>query len=406
MKKLALIAVSLVLTLALVIGMAISASAQDDEDRIIIIHKTIPEGGPAELFTFKVYRDYAPWGIITEADELVGDVVIDTAISNTGSIGVPWLGKYIIHEELGAGSAYQQPADETTFVAGPGCPPGEVTFDNQLKVNESGTMLDIQASPTMVYPGETVMLTITEENTGNVDITDPHVILTPPGVTLDELSPEFVGGDIDGDGELDVGELWEWQVTVNPIATTKYTAVGHGFDPLGNDITNPPYEEEEGSVEVEVTGDATRTPGFWKTHYDFTKHIFNEHLGGTINLGWKTLNSEGDVFGMFWASKARDSDGNKRDKLCQSRVTTSFQALAAILNTGLDNGATLPVSLADIATILAGADIKAIKALGETLDVYNNSGDDVDIVDDCPYPVLPADPNAAGEAADITIADC
>lgn len=404
MKKLALI----MFTLALVIGMVLPASivsAVEGAYGPIIIHKIIPEGGPAETLIFNVYRDFNNNKIIdSPSDEHVGDVVIDTASTDTGSITVPYLGPYVIHEELNAGSAYQQPADKAVNVTA--CGAVEVTFTNELGVNEPGTLVDIQASPTMVYPGDPVVLTTTEENTGNVNITNPHVVLTPPGVTLDESSPEFVGGDTDGDGELDVGEIWEWQVTVNLTTTTTYTAVGHGTDPLGNDITYPNYPTEQAEVTVEVTGDATRTPGFWQTHYDYTKHVFNEHLGGTINLGWKTLDSEGDVFGMLWANNAHESDGSRRDKLCQARVTVSFQAVAAILNSGLDNGAPLPVSLADIAAILAGTDIKAIRALGETLDAYNNSGVDVYIVDDCPYPVLPADPDAAKEAADIIVADC
>ena len=64
--------------------------------------------------------------------------------------------------------------------------------------------------------------------------------------------------------------------------------------------------------------------------------------------------------------------------------------------------APLPVSKAEIASILGGTDIKAIRALGETLDAYNNSGVEVPIEEEVP----PADPNAAKEAANLEIADC
>ena len=126
MKKLALI----ILTLALVIGMGLPASALATDGHPITIHKTIPEGGPAETFTFNVYRDLNNNGIIDFPEYLpdvwVGDVVINTASTDTGSITVPSLGPYVIHEELSAGSVYQQPADKEVNVAGPGCPPGTI----------------------------------------------------------------------------------------------------------------------------------------------------------------------------------------------------------------------------------------------------------------------------------------
>ena len=135
-------------------------------------------------------------------------------------------------------------------------------------------------------------------------------------------------------------------------------------------------------------------------------HVFNFHLGGTIDLGWKILDSEEDVFGMFWANKARDSDGDKRDDLNKARVKASYQALSAIFNSGLSNGAPLPVSLADIASILGGTDIDAINTLQSTLGAYNSSGDYIPIEDADGYPIMSADPKAAWDAADVTIADC
>lgn len=91
----------------------------------------------------------------------------------------------------------------------------------------------------------------------------------------------------------------------------------------------------------------------------------------------------------------------------KARVKTSHQALAVILNTGLDNGAPLlgGLTLVDIATILGGTDIDAINDLHNILDNYNNSYDGTEIEDLDGYPIEPADPKAAKLEADISIAD-
>ncbi len=181
--------------------------------------------------------------------------------------------------------------------------------------------------------------------------------------------------------------------------------------PVNTGLTN--VLERSATDHCDVQGGATRTPGFWQTHLDYTCHVFEDHLGGSINLGWKTLTSCEQVFGMFWANNAWDSDGDRRGRLCQARVIGSFQLLAAILNTGLDNGAVVPIDPVtglDIITAmqnaLAGNNIKEIKRIQGLLDAYNNSGDDVAIIDNDGTLAGKADPNGAKEIADYTIADC
>ncbi|MFP5331358.1 MAG: hypothetical protein ACLGHX_03200, partial [Acidimicrobiia bacterium] len=161
----------------------------------------------------------------------------------------------------------------------------------------------------------------------------------------------------------------------------------------------------------DVVGGATRTPGFWQTHHDYTTHVFEVHLGGTIDLGWKTLDDPSEVFGMFWANNARESDGDRRSRTCQAQVLGSFHLLAAILNTGLDNGAAVPlvdgVSAIDLMRqALADGDVKDIRSLIGVLDAYNNSGTDIAIIDNDGTLAGKADPNLAKDIADFTIADC
>lgn len=163
----------------------------------------------------------------------------------------------------------------------------------------------------------------------------------------------------------------------------------------------------DASAECTVTqGGATRTQGFWATHCDYTQHVFNVHLSGTMNIGWKVLDGSDDVFGIFWANNAKNSNGTKRSQLCAAKETTANQVVAAILNSALSNGAPLPVPLATIQAIMSGTNITAIRNLGTTLDTYNQSGDTQAIVDNDGTLIKPADPKCAKALADIPFADC
>lgn len=165
--------------------------------------------------------------------------------------------------------------------------------------------------------------------------------------------------------------------------------------------------------EIGEDGGATRTPGFWRTHFDYTTHIFDDHLGGSVDLGWKTLNSIEDVFGMFWSHRAKESDGGRRNKVCKVRVLGSYHLLSAIFNSALDNGATVPIdpeTQLDLITAMQDAldsgDKKEILRLVTLLDDYNNSGDDIAIIDNDGEPIGNADPNDVKDIANFAAGDC
>lgn len=173
---------------------------------------------------------------------------------------------------------------------------------------------------------------------------------------------------------------------------------------LGLDNVIGPVEAND-TCRVEQEG-ATRTLGFWKTHCEYTEHIFCTHCGGAINLGWVNLTCINDVLGILFANPAKDASGAKRSALCQARVIASKQAVAALLNNCLDNGATLPVTPAEIATILGGTNKTAIKQLGALLDTYNNSGDDVAIIDNDGFLFGNATPKDCAASANLGAANC
>jgi hypothetical protein len=246
-------------------------------------------------------------------------------------------------------------------------------------------------------------------NDGDVPLTDAHVHLYANGVEyafspMDVNSPYFVGGD-DGDGIMDPGETWTWQVQVTVYESTLFVVTGCGFDPWGNPVDYPEYPTEYGEFTVDVGG-ATRTAGFWKTHLWFTNYVFENYLGGYICLGYKEVDSMSDLMGIMWANKAKESDRTQRSPLCKAKQKAAFQAIPAILNDGMPGGAPLPDSLTpgDIASILCGDDISAINDLATTLDEYNNLGDDQALDPSLP-PTGKADPKGAKEVANIPFAD-
>jgi hypothetical protein len=136
----------------------------------------------------------------------------------------------------------------------------------------------------------------------------------------------------------------------------------------------------------------------------FTEHVLLVHCGGVIDLGFEQLTSIDEVCAYFWANKAKNTDGSHRSKLCQARMHAAFHAIAANLNNCVPSGGGIPVSPAEIAAILGGTDIDAIKDLASQLAEYNESGDDVMLVDP------DAEPGSATpqdcKDVDLSFADC
>lgn len=97
------------------------------------------------------------------------------------------------------------------------------------------TITTIVSDSGTVVSGGSVTLTVTEENNGDVDLTNVSVEVDNGVGTL--TSPPD-SGDTGGDNVLGVGETWSWDVSSGAISSnTTFTAVGHGEDPNGNDVT-------------------------------------------------------------------------------------------------------------------------------------------------------------------------
>jgi hypothetical protein len=165
-----------------------------------------------------------------------------------------------------------------------------------VSVANPSTIVDIASSASLVNVGGTVNLTIKEKNDGDVPLKFASTTVDNGVGTLTAASPNFSGDD--GDGVLEPGETWQWivnNVVVN--ASTTFTVIGHGTDPLGNDVTYPADQQEKDSVSVEVIKLTTQgcSPGYWKQKQHFDSYVtysptdkFDTVFGETVFPG-KTL---------------------------------------------------------------------------------------------------------------------
>jgi hypothetical protein len=278
-----------------------------------------------------------------------------------------------------------------------------------------------------VPQGESATFRIRIQNTGDVNlVTDVSDSLIGINV-LDEIIPPHAAACGDADWGVTQG-CYEVQGSVIATGTSVENTVNvHATLPADTKLPNE-YDDSAGG-KCTVTGGATRTWGFWKTHgsdgqkfmgpvdYGYTGHVFEDHLGNSVNLGWKVLSSDAQVFGLFWADPARDpATGKNRDQTCKTALHTSQQLLAAILNSAMTNGATLDPALkaSTIAALAAcqdnnsatACDRKVLTGLSGQLASYNESGDTSAITDIHGATIPHADPRGTRDAADYSIGSC
>ncbi|MHC4355770.1 MAG: hypothetical protein ACYS0H_23975, partial [Planctomycetota bacterium] len=211
---------------------------------------TITEKNTGDANLGDPYVELEPLGLILDknsGDYFGGDTDGD------GELGVGETWTWIVDDNdvsdtetyWATGHGIDPLGNDVTWCEYPAEPPAETLCDaneaNEVTVYRMNpaTEVGIWAWPMEVSPvGTDVTLTITEENTGDANLTDPCVVLEPLDVTLTKGSADYNDGDTDGDGELDVGEMWTWIVVDSGVDADKtYTVTGHGRDPLNNEVT-------------------------------------------------------------------------------------------------------------------------------------------------------------------------
>jgi len=237
--------------------------------------------------------------------------------------------------------------------------------------NTLSTDLDIYASATEVSSGDTIQLTIDETNDGELRLKNVSVDLYEDSTHLMTLSYGSIGwqgGDTDGDGELDAGETWSWEVTVTVIANTTYTAIGYaepapsqfqGLPP----VTWPDDPEEKDSVDITVTnGGEGCTPGWWKNHLDSW-------------IGYSPGDDFDSTFGVDWF--APDITLEKALNMRGGGIKALTRHAAAALLNAAHPDVDYPMAEADIISAVHDVDStdkKAVTALKDTFDENNNLG--------------------------------
>ncbi|HKY92936.1 MAG TPA: hypothetical protein VJM11_17925 [Nevskiaceae bacterium] len=280
-----------------------------------------------------------------------------------------------------------------------------------------------------IFPGDTASFRIRVQNTGNVplevDVVDNLLGVNQQDVALGTGNCVFDGDASDGCLEIE-GSVVAGDGDVSNTASATGTLAGiYG---LNNVIS----KNATATCKVQQKGGATRTLGFWKSHgsdgdrfappveYGYTCHVAEEHVGFPIAIsktaggtGVKVLHYCSDVFGLFWSSPAKLPNGAKRPALCQTKLHASWQLMAAILNSGLDNGATPPIDpVSGLSAIEAmkralNTDDKAnIVRLQGILGNYNQSGDSQSIIDTDGAPIPSADPNGTRDEANLAAGSC
>jgi len=165
--------------------------------------------------------------------------------------------------------------------------PGDLDEQDSVTVTRlnPGTAISIVADNTLVCEGDTVTLTICEENDGQADLSNVEV-----DITYDDGSGEAYlmtlpaspdSGDTANSGILDQGEIWCWDVDVPVSVSTTFIAYGYGeFNGFAvtwcENPTSPPTpetfcdqdERDEVTVDTQPCGGEGCTPGFWKNNAD------------------------------------------------------------------------------------------------------------------------------------------
>ncbi len=117
----------------------------------------------------------------------------------------------------------------------------------------ASTRVSITCNIGPIDPGESVVLTVTEENDGDVTLTSPQVVVNNGVENVAVLAAPPDNGDPNMNGNLDPGEVWTWTISSGPLSDdTIFVANGSGIDPNGNMVTYPLDPEELDIVTVNV----------------------------------------------------------------------------------------------------------------------------------------------------------
>ena len=151
--------------------------------------------------------------------------------------------------------------------------------------------------------GGTAIFDITVTNTGDVTLT---IKVTDTQAVSAKLNGGTVNLAAGYDLTLAPGASATFTDVAEIVTVANITADGYVINHVvGTATYGSKTITKEADARCKIDQGATRTPGFWQTHVSYTTHIFRDALGSHIDLGWRQLTTKEQVFGMFWASNAR-----------------------------------------------------------------------------------------------------
>lgn len=163
---------------------------------------------------------------------------------------------------------------------------------------------------------------------------------------------------------------------VRSAASAALTAGSYSYK--GSVAGNDNYLGDDSDCEPLTVAGPTRTLGFWQTHFTFTNSIagnFSSPLW-IICAGGRTITTQGELYGGFYASIPKKSDGKtKRSDIDQARMQLMQQLLAAILNNLAFGGGGGSALITNAKTAYCTGTKAQILDYAGQLDAFNNSGD-------------------------------
>lgn len=279
----------------------------------------------------------------------------------------------------------------------------EVSDEDAAVVDALYADLTVELSaPTQVVLTSTdeIAYTVVVANQGDAAALDVVYTQTlPAGLTITEVpeSCELVDRTLTCElGDLEPGESLSFELS-GTTTDSLGTLATQAFVSTTTPESDPSNNTDQAATYV--APGATRTIGFYSTHPAFVQKCL-DHEQGSIDLGFVRLQNEryddeidatvgGDkdkdvetglelAMGILNANVSRTQDKKARSTLDKARMQAGRQVLAAICNQELLGGAT-SVDWTAATTILAGSDVNAILALSTTADIFNNSGDAIDL---------------------------
>jgi uncharacterized repeat protein (TIGR01451 family) len=234
-------------------AMADSGPAADAAGDVINYTITVANTGNTTLTDVTVTDPYADAGSIIRVADVAGDNDALLEVGETwGYTATHTVTQAEIDSNGGSDGLLENTATADSTETGEDTDDASVPVDRlpSLNITKDAAMAD--GGPAADAAGDVINYTITVANTGNTTLTD--VTVTDPYADAD---PTYVSGDVNTDGELDVGEAWSYTAT-HTVTQAEIDSNGGGNGLLENTATADSAETGEDTDDATVPVDQNK----------------------------------------------------------------------------------------------------------------------------------------------------